>query len=501
MNVSSVLVWFLALVFGFVAQGATTVESPVGGKADATHNGYLNSADWSKFNAAAGGGISSVTGTPPVASSGGSTPAISMAKANGTTNGYLGSTDWGTFNSRQIASLTANYVWAGNASNTAESTNTNLLGDVKAGAANQTVTMTIASQFVVTAVSHGLSLGDKIYFTTTGALPTGISASTTYYAAPSNANALHVATSLANAQSSTFIDTSGSQSGVHTMYSGGLVLKTLQTASFTQLGLTGNGHTLTLQYGGTPAADYTWKLPTAAPVTGQFLAVTDTTNSPSMVLGWGNPAGGNWHAPVKCVATAAISFVWAAGVGGDPQCDNGYHPVEGDRVLEAYFADVPEQEGIFVLDNMGNYNRAPDAATAADYNAGIAVQVANSGSPSNGDVYVQRKAIGTLDSFGGGGDPQQWDRLGSSPAGVGASATGVCTIASSTLSTTAANKTCTGVPASASVAVSCSGAAAFSTPTAGGLYCRATGVADQVACNTAVANTTAMAFTCTWAKP
>jgi len=48
-------------------------------------------------------GVTSVTGTAPVVSSGGSTPAISMAAANTTTNGYLTSTDWNTFNNKQPA--------------------------------------------------------------------------------------------------------------------------------------------------------------------------------------------------------------------------------------------------------------------------------------------------------------------------------------------------------------------------------------------------------------
>lgn len=50
-----------------------------------------------------GGGVSSVTGTAPVVSSGGSTPAISMAKATSSVDGYLFHTDWSTFNSKQSA--------------------------------------------------------------------------------------------------------------------------------------------------------------------------------------------------------------------------------------------------------------------------------------------------------------------------------------------------------------------------------------------------------------
>ena len=46
------------------------------------------------------GGVTSVTGTAPVVSSGGTTPAISMAAATAFVNGYLTSTDWTTFNNK-----------------------------------------------------------------------------------------------------------------------------------------------------------------------------------------------------------------------------------------------------------------------------------------------------------------------------------------------------------------------------------------------------------------
>lgn len=71
--------------------------------ANATTNGYLTSTDWTTFNNKQPSGtyVTSVTGTSPVVSSGGTTPAISMPAANATTNGYLTSTDWSTFNSKQ----------------------------------------------------------------------------------------------------------------------------------------------------------------------------------------------------------------------------------------------------------------------------------------------------------------------------------------------------------------------------------------------------------------
>lgn len=80
-----------------------------------------------------------------------------------------------------------------------------------------TVTMTIASPCVVTLAAHGLQTGDSIYLTTTGALPTGLSVNTRYWVVKVDANTFNLATSLANALAGTKINTSGSQSGTHTM--------------------------------------------------------------------------------------------------------------------------------------------------------------------------------------------------------------------------------------------------------------------------------------------
>ncbi len=52
-------------------------------------------------------GVTSVTGTAPVVSSGGATPAISMAAATTSVNGYLTSTDWTTFNNGAGLAATA----------------------------------------------------------------------------------------------------------------------------------------------------------------------------------------------------------------------------------------------------------------------------------------------------------------------------------------------------------------------------------------------------------
>ena len=87
-----------------LSYSAGTLSIPV---ATASVNGYLSSTDWTTFNNKGSGTVTSVTGTAPVVSSGGTTPAISMAAANTTTNGYLTSTDWNTFNGKGSGTVTS----------------------------------------------------------------------------------------------------------------------------------------------------------------------------------------------------------------------------------------------------------------------------------------------------------------------------------------------------------------------------------------------------------
>jgi len=93
--------------------------------------------------------------------------------------------------------------------------------DAEAGSFNQatsTITVTIATPGVVTWTAHGLKIGDTIVFSTTGALPTGIVAGTTYYVSTTGlaANTFSISTTLANAIAGTNVATTGTQSGVHT---------------------------------------------------------------------------------------------------------------------------------------------------------------------------------------------------------------------------------------------------------------------------------------------
>lgn len=98
-----------------------------------------------------------------------------------------------------------------NGSNVSRTTYANLFAAIYKSA---TVTITIASPGVVSWTGHGLKVNDPVQFTTTGALPTGLSASTTYYVVSSGlgANSFSVSATPGGAA----INTTGTQSGTHT---------------------------------------------------------------------------------------------------------------------------------------------------------------------------------------------------------------------------------------------------------------------------------------------
>ena len=68
--------------------------------------------------------VTSVTGTAPVVSSGGNTPAISMPAATGSVNGYLTSADWTTFNGKGSGTVTSIIAGTGLSGGTITTTGT-----------------------------------------------------------------------------------------------------------------------------------------------------------------------------------------------------------------------------------------------------------------------------------------------------------------------------------------------------------------------------------------
>lgn len=82
---------------------------------------------------------------------------------------------------------------------------------------SMTATITIASPAVVTAAAHGLVEGQKIRLTTTGALPTGLAIATDYFVRYLTTSTFNLSATPQGA----LINTTGSQSGTHTVQAGG----------------------------------------------------------------------------------------------------------------------------------------------------------------------------------------------------------------------------------------------------------------------------------------
>lgn len=94
---------------------------------------------------------------------------------------------------------------------------TSLSSGLVADAASASFAVTIASPAVITLNNHGLQVGAPFVPSTTGALPTGMTAGTTYFVkSVTDANTIG---SFALTQGGTAINTTGTQSGAHSMTS------------------------------------------------------------------------------------------------------------------------------------------------------------------------------------------------------------------------------------------------------------------------------------------
>ena len=91
---------------GAIASTGGTTPTISIATANTTTTGALTSTDWNTFNNKGSGTVTTVNGTAPIASSGGTTPEISIATANTTTTGALTSTDWNTFNGKGSGTVT-----------------------------------------------------------------------------------------------------------------------------------------------------------------------------------------------------------------------------------------------------------------------------------------------------------------------------------------------------------------------------------------------------------
>lgn len=167
-----------------------------------------------------------------------------------------------------------------------------------------TFTVTLASPGVFTKTAHGYTAGRPVKFSTTGALPTGLAAGTTYYviATGLTADAFQVSATVGGAA----VNTSGSQSGTHYAEATG-AMPTFSTAGLLVAGtvyyvktvVDANTVTLSTTAGGTALGTCT--VATGAPV---YSARTGSDSN----TGLSNTVGSAFLTTQKAVDTACNSL-------------------------------------------------------------------------------------------------------------------------------------------------------------------------------------------------
>ena len=217
----------------------------------------------------AAGTVTSVTGTAPVVSSGGTTPAISMPAATTSVDGYLTSTDWNTFNGKGSGTVTSVSV-----------TSANGFAGTSSGGATPALTLTTSITGVLkgngTAISAATSGTD--YSAGTSALTTGILKSTTTTGALSIAVAADFPTLNQNT-TGTAANVTGTVASANggtgfTTYATGDIIYASATNTLSKLTAGTNGYVLTLA-SGVP----TWAASTGGGVTSFSAGTTGFTPS------------------------------------------------------------------------------------------------------------------------------------------------------------------------------------------------------------------------------
>ena len=122
--------------------------------------------------------VTSVTGTSPIASSGGTTPVISILQASGSVNGYLSSADFTTFSNKQNA-LTNPVTGTGTNNEIAYFNTTGSTIGSLSTATYPSLTELSYVKGVTSAIQT--QINSKGYAINLGAQSTNINASTTYY--------------------------------------------------------------------------------------------------------------------------------------------------------------------------------------------------------------------------------------------------------------------------------------------------------------------------------
>lgn len=137
-----------------------------------------NGAGVLTWSTPAGTGVTTVTGTAPIVSSGGTAPAISITQAGTSSNGYLSSTDWNTFNNK---APTASPAFTGTPTAPTAAVNTNTTQLATTAFVLGQASSTSPAMNGVAAVGTGTTFarGDHVHPTDTSRAPAAGSSSIT----------------------------------------------------------------------------------------------------------------------------------------------------------------------------------------------------------------------------------------------------------------------------------------------------------------------------------
>lgn len=235
-------------------------------------------------------------------------------------------------------------------------------------------TITIATPAVFILNNHGLVAGDTVRFTTTGTLPTGLSLNTTYYviAGGLTSNNFEVAATAGG----TAINTSGSQSGTHTLY------KTTDVLDF-HFGFAkiNRGYMFGMNRKGST--------PNSMDTTGVWLSTPDSIASNSSATGFSVGSGDG----ATKTFSGTISFLFPNTI---------------------YFVNITDQTELFTDDKNGNLIGSLGGTGTINYITGAYSVTFNTapvtGAVINGTYYKENSTVnGVADFTGTGSDTFRQD--------------------------------------------------------------------------------------------
>jgi len=172
----------------------------------------------------------------------------------------------------------------------------------------QTFTVTIASPAVFTPATYVPANGTAVVLSTTGALPTGLDAGVQYYVVGATGSTFN----LANVPNGAAINTSGTQSGTHSVYVNSGLTADVLNQSFAVTVIDGDSYTIQ-----TPVAAGTYDTGNGGNPVNAYYEIHIGSDTAQPLTGWG---AGAWDAGAWGIGTPGISSLriwWQNNFGQD----------------------------------------------------------------------------------------------------------------------------------------------------------------------------------------